>query len=69
MDIEFDSNLGEIGEAENIGLAERTFRPYLYEPVSRNQPQSSYDNEPTQVGPSFFVQFEDITDAVSDVSI
>ena len=32
----------------------RTFQPYLYEPVSRYQSESSYDNEPTQIRPSAF---------------
>ena len=51
MDVEFDSDLGKIEEVEIIG---GTFQPYLYEPVSRNQPESSYDNEPTLITHTFF---------------
>ena len=54
MDIEVDSDLVEIVEVEIIGHAGGTFQPYLYEPVSINQPESSYDNEPTRIRPSSF---------------
>ena len=40
----------------------------ICEPVSRNQPESSYDNEPTQIRPLLF-QFKDINDAVPEVSV
>ena len=68
MDIELDSDLGETEEVEIIGHTGETFQPYLYEPVSRNQPKCSYDNEPTQTRPSSF-SVQGYNDAVSDVFI
>ena len=55
MDIEFDCYFGETEEVKIIGHAGGTFQPYLYEPLSRRyQPESGYDNEPTQIRPSSF---------------
>ena len=54
MDVEFGSDLGEIEEVEIVGYTGRFFPPYLFVPVSRNQPETSYDNEPTQICTSCF---------------
>ena len=61
MDVEFDSDLGEIEEVVIIGKYRRTFPPYLFRLVSRNQPEIGYDNEPTRFALRY--QFED-NDAV-----
>ena len=66
MDIEFDSDLGEIEEVEIIGHVGGTFQPYLYEPVSRTRPDSSSDSEPDSSDSSFVLSEDD--DAVPDVS-
>ena len=54
MDIELDSNLGEIEEVETVEHAGGTLQTYSYEPVSRNQYESSADSEPTQICLSSF---------------